>query len=181
MKKKKQKVLNQSVEDGTGEDAGSSRRSFLSKLWVGLGIVALLEFIGVVAAYLLPHRKKATAGDFGTVIEAGSVDHFSLETVTAFVGGKFYLARLADGGFLALSRKCTHLGCTVPWVADEKKFLCPCHASAFDIRGEVVSPPAPRAMDIYRVTIENNMVTVDTGQLIKRSEFRTGQVTYLTS
>jgi len=175
MKKKEQKVSNQSVE----KDAGSSRRSFLGKLWVGLGIVAFLEFVGVVAAFLLPHRKKAKAVGFGTIIEAGSTDHFSPETVTAFIGGKFYLTRLPDGGFLALSRKCTHLGCTVPWVAEEKKFLCPCHASAFDIRGEVIRPPAPRAMDIYRVTIENNMVKVDTGKLIKRSEFRVEQVTYV--
>ena len=155
-----------------------SRRSFLNKLWVGLGVVALIEIIGVVTAFLLPRKIKAKAGEFGTIIDAGSAEIFPIDSVTAFVRGKFYLARLEDGGFLALSRKCTHLGCTIPWVSMEKKFVCPCHSSAFDIRGEVTRPPAPRALDIYQVFIENNIVKVDTGKQIKRTEFRAGQVTY---
>ncbi|MBW2192371.1 MAG: ubiquinol-cytochrome c reductase iron-sulfur subunit [Deltaproteobacteria bacterium] len=156
----------------------ASRRSFLNALWIALGIVALVEFIGLVTAYLLPRKKKAKAGDFGTLIEVGPVETFAIDSVTAFVRGRFYLARLEDGGFLALSRKCTHLGCTVPWLAKEKKFACPCHSSAFDIRGEVISSPAPRALDLYRVFIENNIVKVDTGKQIKRSEYRDEQVTY---
>ena len=157
---------------------GTSRRYFLSIFWVGLGIVAFIEFIGVVTAFLLPRKKKTKAGDFGTIIEAGKADKFSLNSVTAFIRGKFYLCRLEDGGFLAVSRKCTHLGCTVPWSDKEKKFVCPCHASAFDIRGKVISPPAPRALDVYHLYIENNIVKVDTGKRIKRSDFRTDQVVY---
>ena len=65
------------------------------------------------------------------------------------------------GGFLALARRCTHLGCTVPWVEDEDRFVCPCHASAFDITGDVLSPPAPRPLDIFAVRIENDIVKVD--------------------
>jgi cytochrome b6-f complex iron-sulfur subunit len=156
----------------------SSRRSFLSIFWVGLGIVAFIEFIGVVGAFLLPRKKRGKTGNFGTIIEAGPVEKFPKESVTAFIRGKFYLARLKDGGFLALSRKCTHLGCTVPWVSEEEKFVCPCHSSAFDIRGEVANPPAPRALDIYRVFVENDIIKVDTGKKIKRTEFRPEQVTY---
>jgi cytochrome b6-f complex iron-sulfur subunit len=96
--------------------------------------------------------------------------------VTAFIRGRFYLSRLKDGGFLALSRKCTHLGCTVAWESEKKIFLCPCHASAFDMTGEVISPPAPRALDLYPVVIENDMVMVDTGNRIKRRGFKISQV-----
>jgi cytochrome b6-f complex iron-sulfur subunit len=156
----------------------ASRRSFLTVLWISLGIVALVEFIGLVIAFLLPRKKTAKTGEFGTVVEAGLVETFAPGSVSAFVRGRFYLARLEDGGFLALSRKCTHLGCTVPWLPVEKKFACPCHSSAFDIRGEVISPPAPRALDIYPVFIENNIVKVNTGRQIKRSEFRPDQVIY---
>ena len=156
----------------------ASRRRFFTTLWIGLGVVALGEFIGVVAAFLRPRKTRTKTGDFGTIIEAGPTEKFPVDSVTAFVRGKFYLARLEDGGFLALSRKCTHLGCTIPWLSKEKKFLCPCHASEFDIRGEVISPPAPRALDIYPVFIENNIVKVDTGKQIKRTEFRPGHVIY---
>ena len=39
----------------------------------------------------------------------------------------------ADGGFLALSSRCTHLGCSVPWDEKARTFPCPCHASTFDL------------------------------------------------
>jgi len=159
-------------------ETGSSRRSFLTKLWFALGFVALAEFIAVAFAFLRPAKPEARRENAGAVITAGAVAGFAPQSVTAFVRGQFYLARLEDGGFLALSRKCTHLGCTVPWVEKEKRFACPCHASAFDITGNVISPPAPRALDIYPVTIENDIVKVDTSKPLKRSEYKTGQVKY---
>ena len=90
--------------------------------------------------------------------------------------GFFHLTRLADGGFLAVSRECTHLGCTVPWMAEEGRFVCPCHSSAYDIRGDVLSPPAPRALDIHPVRIENGIVKVDTGRTRQRRYFEASQV-----
>jgi cytochrome b6-f complex iron-sulfur subunit len=85
---------------------------------------------------------------------------------------------MQDGGFLAISRKCTHLGCTVPWIEKEKKFKCPCHASAFDITGNVINPPAPRSLDIYAIKIENQIIKVDTSKLIRRKRFSISQVVY---
>ncbi len=160
------------------KESATSRRSLLNKLWILLGIVALAELIGLVFAFFKPRMKRISKAERDAIIVAGPLDSFLPDTVTAFVRGKFYLARLADGGFLALSRSCTHLGCTVPWVAKENKFICPCHSSEFDITGEVISPPAPRALDIYQITIENNIVRVNTSKRKKRSEFTSGQITY---
>ena len=140
--------------------------------------MALAEFIAVAIAFLRPGKSNALKDGDHTVIIGGPVDKFEPNTVTAFVRGRFYLARLKDGGFLALSSKCTHLGCTLPWVEKENKFVCPCHASAFDITGNVINAPAPRALDMYAVNIENDIVKVDTGKRLKRGEFRTEQVTY---
>ena len=160
------------------EPSPSSRRSFFTKLWVLLGIVALAELFGVLFGYFKPRKQVVVTAMAETIITAGSIDKFEPGTVTAFVRGKFYLARLQDGGFLALSRTCTHLGCTVPWVAAQNKFICPCHSSEFDIRGEVISPPAPRALDIHPMVIENNIVKVNTGKRIKRTFLETAQVVY---
>jgi cytochrome b6-f complex iron-sulfur subunit len=166
------------TEDTGKEPKTSRRRSFLNWLWLGLGAVALAETVWLVVSFLRPRKPRAKAGGFGSVIETGMVDSFATGTVTAFPRGQFYLSRLEDGGFLALSRTCTHLGCTVPWVEKEKKFTCPCHASAFDITGDVINAPAPRALDVYRVFVENNVVKVDTSIRIRRTEFRKEQVNY---
>lgn len=156
-----------------------SRRSLLNRIWAVLGLVVLAEFVWLVVSFLRPREPGTEQGDYGTVISAGAAEGFALNTVTAFPRGQFYLARLEDGGFLAISRKCTHLGCTVPWVADDHRFACPCHGSTFDITGSVVQAPAPRALDLFPVTIENNVVRVNTGKRIKRSEFQASQVAYL--
>ena len=160
------------------EKAVPTRRSFLNILWIILGGVALAEFIVVAFAFLRPHKSKALSENADSIITAGSVERFTPNSVTAFVRGKFYLARLEDSGFLALSRTCTHLGCSVPWVEKEMKFACPCHGSAFDITGNVIDAPAPRALDIYPIAIENNIIKVHTHEPIKRSMFRVDQVTY---
>ena len=48
----------------------------------------------------------------------------------------------------------------------------------FDIRGNVLKSPASRAMDLFVVRIENNIVHVETGRLIKRSGFQKKQLVY---
>jgi cytochrome b6-f complex iron-sulfur subunit len=155
-----------------------SRRSFLSKLWIALGLVAVAEVVAVVFSFLRSNKSKPRLADSNALITAGAVNKFGPNSVTAFVRGRFYLARLEDGGFLALSSKCTHLGCTVPWVEKELKFACPCHGSVFDITGSVINSPAPRPLDIYPIFIENNVVKVDTSKPVKRNDFLAEQVSY---
>jgi cytochrome b6-f complex iron-sulfur subunit len=163
--------------NGPATPGTAERRVFLGRLWKALGLLALVEFGAVVAAFLAP-RKEGGARGTG-VIEAGPVGEFTPASVRAFPAGRFYLARLADGGFLALSSRCTHLGCTVPWDEKTKVFACPCHASSFDMQGNVLSPPAPRALDLFPVAIEGGIVKVDTSRRIERPRFEPGQVTYL--
>ena len=173
MSKKSQKITSKGDQI---QETENSRRTFLRRLWIGLGILAGAEFAGVVFAFLRPRKSPTIETDFGRIIEAGPIDNFESESVTAFIRGQFYLSRLKDGGFLALSRKCTHLGCTVPWDSKENLFLCPCHSSSFDRTGEVISPPAPRPLDLHPVDIENGIVRVDTRKKIKREDFKISQV-----
>ena len=158
----------------TGPDP--RRRSFLKWLWTGLGLVVMAEFVWVGLSFLRPRRHRAD--DTAGLLVCGAVDDFEPGTVTAFPAGGFYLSRLVDGGFLALHRECTHLGCTVPWSTAEKLFVCPCHASTFDITGGVSGPPAPRPLDVLAVRIENGIVKVDTRNRQRRSAFRSEQVVH---
>jgi len=161
------------------EKESYTRRSFLNKLWAFLGVIAVTEAAIIATRFFKPRKPVSTAEAVDPVVTAGAVDNFEPGTVSAFVRGKFYLARLEDGGFLAMSRSCTHLNCTVPWVAKENRFICPCHSSEFDITGDVINPPAPRALDLYALSIENNVLKVDTSKLVKRSAYEPGQALYV--
>jgi len=158
-------------------DIDERRRSFLSRIAALLGGLAVFEAGWIGATFLGTRRSRASLREGPGFQVAGPVERFEPGSVTAFREGHFYLVRLDDGGFLALHRKCTHLGCTVPWLADEQRFTCPCHASAFDIRGDVLSAPAVRALELFAVRIDNGIVKVDTNKLIRRASFESHQVT----
>ncbi len=154
-----------------------SRRNFFGMAWKGLGILAGLETLGMISAYIFSGKNKHTVTP-KQILDAGLVDSFTPGSVNAFMGGRFYLVRMQDGGFIALSLRCTHLGCSVSWEQNKNRFICPCHSSAFDISGEVINPPAVRALSYYPVLIENGQVKVDIGTLKERNSFRKDQLVY---
>lgn len=158
--------------------AVSGRRNFLSKVWIALGLVALAQCLFGGVAFLLSGRKAAADKGHEQLITAGSVADFLPGTVTLIRQGHLYLCRLDDGGFLAISRKCTHLGCAVPWVEERRQFECPCHASVFDITGAVVKAPAPRALDLYTIRFERDMIVIDISRTRRRSAFTAEQAAY---
>lgn len=154
------------------------RRHFLKTVWVSFVIVALVELTLMILSFFRPAAKKGSMTFASRVVDAGSIESYLPGTVSAFVQGRFYLVCLSDGGFLAVSSKCTHLGCAVPWNPEQKKFICPCHASEFDIFGNVISSPAPRALDLFKVTVINKNIQVDISTRIKRTRFNKDQVVY---
>jgi cytochrome b6-f complex iron-sulfur subunit len=157
----------------------STRRQFLNRFWALFGIVAAAELGWLGLSFLDSRRKRNQSLQAENVVSAGSIDQFMPETVTAISSGQFYLVRLADGGFLALSRICTHLGCSVPWDEEKERFVCPCHGSTFSLTGEVLSAPAPRPLDFFPVRLENGIVKVDIGAVQKRERFEPSQVVRL--
>lgn len=155
-----------------------SRRSFLKKTWGILGIIAGMEMAVITWSFLTPGRKRKSSYNSSALKTVGKVSDFGLNSVFPFRDGRFYLVRLSDGGFLALSLKCSHLGCSVIWDQEKEQFVCPCHSSSFDLHGDVINPPAPRALDILPVLIEEGMVKVDTGKPLKRKKFEKSDLVY---
>ena len=67
-----------------------------------------------------------------------------------------------EEGFYALISVCTHLGCTPNWLANEKKFKCPCHGSGFYSTGINFEGPAPRPLERAAIEIaEDGQIEVD--------------------
>jgi cytochrome b6-f complex iron-sulfur subunit len=159
----------------TENDSQQSRRKFLGTLW-GISTIGLLGQAGI--AFFRFFKPPIDPNGFGGKVIAGQVGEFQPGTINHVQKGKFYISRLEDGGMLAMWHRCTHLGCTVPWRDDEGQFHCPCHNSIFNTRGEVLSGPAPRPLDLFAIEIVDNQIVVDTGNPIRRAEFDTSQETY---
>ncbi|HWS23910.1 MAG TPA: Rieske 2Fe-2S domain-containing protein [Anaerolineales bacterium] len=161
------------MTENSGRQTG--RRDFLKITWAMLAGLAALESGALTLAYLQP---RLAEGQFGGIINAGPIENFPNNSVTHLTNGRFYIARMEDGGMLAIYHRCTHLGCTVPWDANQNKFICPCHSSEFDLSGDVLNPPAPRPLDTFALEIVEGQVMVDTSKPIQRSYSDLVEVVY---
>jgi glycine/D-amino acid oxidase-like deaminating enzyme/nitrite reductase/ring-hydroxylating ferredoxin subunit len=61
--------------------------------------------------------------------------------------GKIAASRGEDGALLAVSARCTHLGCLVTWNPAERSWDCPCHGSRFAPDGRVLEGPAVHRLE----------------------------------
>jgi cytochrome b6-f complex iron-sulfur subunit len=148
------------------------RRGFWSRRTI-LRFVGWGAILGVVGQWTVGFGSffwPKKVGAFGGEINAGAVDALQVGDVKDFQAGKFFLTRVPEG-VVALWKKCPHLGCTVPWKAEEPsedtleptgRFHCPCHGSIYDRYGKIISGPAPRPMDLFGVSIRDGKVYIDT-------------------
>ena len=150
-----------------------SRRHFFLWAWVSSLLVAAGQSLNVLFQFLKPILEP---GSFGGQVKAGWVEEFSVGSVSHIRKGRFYISRL-DEGLLAMSHRCTHLGCTVPWREDEGRFNCPCHSGIYNKKGEVLAAPPPRPLDLFPVEIVNGEIIVDTGVVVERDRFDPSQET----
>lgn len=152
---------------------GLSRRNLLRKGWkVGTGLLASAA-AWTTWELLRPLTSKTAGGK----LRVGSSTHYPIGTATYVPEGRFWLAN-ANGQMLALSQKCPHLGCRVPFCESSGRFECPCHASVFDIGGEWIEGPSPRGMDSYPVSLDGETLVVDTDKLLTGPD--QGAKTFLT-
>lgn len=169
-------VKNDTGSAGTSPQPG--RRRFLNRLWALFAFLAAAEYGWVGFSFMNSREGRGRpSSPAGSIVTAGPLAQFAPGTVTAIPNGRFYLARLMDGTFLALSRTCTHLGCSVLWNEEKRRFVCPCHGSAFELNGTVITPPAPRPLDTFPVRIENGIIKVDVSSSRRRERFDPSQAT----
>lgn len=62
--------------------------------------------------------------------------------------------------YIAVDIKCKHRGCDVNYESAEKKFVCPCHGSEYDLTGANLKGPAKEPLSYYHAELKGNEVMV---------------------
>jgi cytochrome b6-f complex iron-sulfur subunit len=142
-----------------------SRRDFFTRLgWGGFGVFSCLTLIGFVRA-AFPRVLFLPAAKF----KAGAPADYALGEISEKYkqDERVWIIR-DEQGIYVLFAKCTHLGCTPRWLAAEDKFKCPCHGSGFYKSGMNFEGPAPRPLDRFGVSLdENGQLVVDKSKIYK--------------
>jgi glycine betaine catabolism B len=77
------------------------------------------------------------------------------------VNGENICLSNVNGKYYAIGNICTHMGGPLAEGKLEEYIVqCPWHGSRFDIRSEVVRPPAMRPETTYEVKVENSNILV---------------------
>ena len=130
-------------------------------LFVNAALAALGGGLAALLGLFAARPGGAAAAPAGRWVRAGALADLTPNVPTARVLSVsridgWYRERARETVFLlwdgadsvrALSATCTHLGCRVRWVDDERLFRCPCHGGVFDAAGQVVAGPPPRPLD----------------------------------
>jgi len=134
------------------------RRRFLNIILAFLGSITFLSFAYSLVKFLasLP---AARAGDKKLLIPKSDIP--SGEARNIIYGNiPAVVINQPEKGFIAFSRVCTHLGCLVDYNQKKQVFLCPCHAAVFDLEGNVVSGPPPKALNVIPLRIEGGNIVI---------------------
>jgi cytochrome b6-f complex iron-sulfur subunit len=151
------------TEDGAPH-RGTTRRSFLEKLFAGTLLMGGFGILSAVVAYLLP-PSEVRAGLGPQRVKVGPAAEFHPDQgKLALVDAEPVWVVQTRGGFAALSAICTHKGCVIKWESARKLFSCPCHDGLFDERGNVVAGLPRRPLTRYRVGLVHGDVYVARGE-----------------
>lgn len=95
------------------------------------------------------------------VVDLTQSANSNLKTVGGFVYvNNLIIIRTSDSQYTALSKICTHQGCTVTYNSSNNNVPCPCHGSLYNINGTVVNGPAPESLKQYSVKVEGNLLKI---------------------
>ncbi len=158
-----------------------SRRTFLTWWMAGLMTATLVAGIAPILVYIWPPPPagqkngsvKVTPQTPVSSLADGDAIPFDAPQNSGFFeqdgGGANAKGNVSYSGFAVknagtvtfLAVTCSHLGCSVAFNKDAKRFECPCHGSRFSIDGKVIHGPALFPLSHLKVTEQGGDLLVD--------------------
>lgn len=135
-----------------------SRREFMDRSIKMIGAFFTLTLGVPAVGYLISPAIQQQAGEWVRLarisqVEPGVPTMFTvtIDKTTGWVRSEVassYFVYTEDGEeFKVMSNICPHVGCQTNWNAAGGYIHCPCHDGRFDVQGNVIAGPSPRALD----------------------------------
>ena len=143
------------------------RRQLLRLGFLGGTLLALTELSALIYPFMKPNKIVGLGAKIPVGSKEALLAQFQATQDVPILNtqGKFFLMH-PEGGIIAAYRKCTHLGCSVPYVTAENRFHCPCHGSLYNKKTAVVEGgPAPKPLQLFHISDVNGTLVVDTNPL----------------
>lgn len=140
------------TQHGSPEAVFFDRHTFLDVL-LSVGFVSTAAAIAYpVSRFLVPppSGEPATATVVATKLAALKPNS---GLIFQFGNKPGIVVRTTEGDVRAFSAVCTHLECTVQFRAETSDIWCACHNGIYDLGGNVVSGPPPRALEKFVVNV----------------------------
>jgi len=148
--------------DADGLKRPVTRRNFIVWYLAGLLTATVAAIVAPILVFVYPPQGQNKRKDVTIALDrpvdalvSGDAVKFEAPAETGFImldgGGdnapgkvafSAYAAKDLAGKVNVFAVNCSHLGCSVAFVADAKRFECPCHGSQFGADGQVVHGPA---------------------------------------
>jgi Rieske Fe-S protein len=157
-----------------------SRRTFMTWYMAGLMTATLVAGLAPILVYIWPPAPAGEKTGDVTVTPDAPLSNIQDDDAISFKapqnagfieldggganspGGRTYGGFAVKSGglvrFFAIT--CSHLGCSVAFNKDAKRFECPCHGSRFDLEGKVIHGPAIYPLSHLHVTQEGDNLKV---------------------
>jgi cytochrome b6-f complex iron-sulfur subunit len=141
-------------EPPSGDEFGITRRVFARTAFGGMGLCYAAAFGYPVYRFLKSPVEKAQITAAVTEVTLKEAQKLPAGSALVFKFGvePCLLIHHRDGKWVALSAKCTHLGCTVQFEPAKKRIFCACHGGVYNPEtGQNISGPPPKPLKSYVV------------------------------
>ena len=131
----------------------TNRQEFFRLVGVSIGAIVLQQCLSGCNSGGGDPQPDDTVKDFS--VNVNNANFTALRNAGGFVRSNgIIIARTNQGGFIAVSLACTHVGTLVNFVSSNSTFLCPNHGSVFSGEGEVQTGPATKPLIRYKTTFD---------------------------
>ena len=142
-----------------------SRRTLLRFAGWGTLLALVGQWLAGFGVFFWPKK----VGAFGGEIFGGAVSDFQVGDVKMIQEAKCYVSRVPEGILALVEVPASRLYRAVEAGRSDDghprpkgRFNCPCHGSMYDRYGNIIAGTGPRPMDLFRSTIRDGKVYIDT-------------------